>query len=194
MRAAGRHSRVRIIGGRWRGRRVSFPGVDGLRPTPDRVRETLFNWLSPYIAGARVLDLFAGSGVLGLEALSRGASRVTAVDSHRAIADQLRRSGQELEADGFEVVAMDAMRFLGAGRRETFDVVFIDPPYGSADYDELCAALDDGGLLARGAHIYLEFATDRASAFTPPDGWYRHRSSRAGRSTYELWRGADGPD
>lgn len=185
---------MRIIGGRWRGRRISFPGVDGLRPTPDRVRETLFNWLSPYIAEARVLDLFAGSGVLGLEALSRGASTVTAVDSHRAVADQLRRSGAQLEAEGLDVVVMDAMRYLGADRGKSFDVVFIDPPYASADYDELCAALDHGGLLSRGAFVYLEFAADRASRFTPPDGWHRHRSSRAGHSTYELWRGADGPD
>lgn len=189
-----RGGRVRIIGGRWRGRRVSFPGVDGLRPTPDRVRETLFNWLSPYLAGARVLDLFAGSGVLGLEALSRGASSVVAVESHRRVADQLRESGRQLAADGFEVVVMDVLSFLGTNRPGPFDVVFIDPPHAAADYDAICAALDAGGLAGGNAFVYLEFTNPRAAEFSAPARWTCHRSSRAGHLTYQLWRRAEGPD
>lgn len=189
-----RSGRVRIIGGRWRGRRVSFPNIEGLRPTPDRVRETVFNWLSPYIQCARVLDLFAGSGILGLEALSRGASSVVAVESHRVAADQLRESGRQLEADGFEVVVMDVMSYLGATRRRPFDVIFVDPPHSAADYDAICAAVDAGGTAGRGALIYVEFSTPRAPAFSAPDRWTCHRSSRAGHLTYQLWRRVDGPD
>lgn len=173
---------------------MSFPDLDGLRPTPDRVRETLFNWLSPYLAGARVLDLFAGSGVLGLEALSRGASSVVAVESHRRVAEQLRESGRQLEADGFEVVVMDVLSFLGTARPGPFDVVFIDPPHTAADYDAICAALDAAGVLGGNALIYVEFSTPRAAVFSAPAHWTCHRSSRAGHLTYQLWRQAERPD
>lgn len=173
---------------------MSFPDVEGLRPTPDRVRETVFNWLSPYIPGARVLDLFAGSGILGFEALSRGASSVVAVESHRTVADGLRESARQLEADGLEVVVMDVMRYLGTTRLRPFDIVYIDPPHATADYDALCAALEAGGLAGGGAFIYLEFSTPRAATFTAPDQWSRHRSSRAGHLSYQLWRRAGGPD
>lgn len=171
-----------------------FPDVEGLRPTPDRVRETVFNWLSPYIAGARVLDLYAGSGILGLEALSRGAASVVAVDNHRTAAEGLRDAGRQLEANGLEVVGMDVMSFLGATRPRPFDIVFIDPPHASADYEAVCAALDAGGLAAAGAFVYLEFSTPRAATFVPPDQWSRHRSSRAGHLSYQLWRRAGEPD
>lgn len=173
---------------------MSFPDVEGLRPTPDRVRETLFNWLSPYLAGARVLDLFAGSGVLGLEALSRGAASVVAVESHRRVAEQLRESGRQLQADRFEVVATDVLSFLGTSRAGPFDVVFIDPPHAAADYDAICAALDAGGLMGGNAFVYLEFTTPRAAAFPAPARWTCHRSSRAGHLTYQLWRWTQGPD
>lgn len=187
-------SRVRIIGGRWRGRRVSFPGVEGLRPTPDRVRETVFNWLAPYIDGARVLDLYAGSGILGFEALSRGALSVVAVESHRFVADRLRASCRELQAGRFEVVVMDAMHYLGVSPPRPFDIVFVDPPYAAADYDAICAALEAGGHLAPDALIHVELATNRASAFSAPDLWTCHRSSRAGQITYQLWRRSGGVD
>lgn len=191
--SSGRAGRVRIIGGRWRGRRVSFPGSEGLRPTPDRVRETVFNWLTPYLPGARVLDLFAGSGILGLEALSRGASSVVAVEKHRRVAEQLRESARELEADGLEVVVMDVMAFLRTPR-PPFDVIFADPPHATADYQSLFAALDASGLAGPAAFVYLEFSTSRASTFSSPDGWVCHRTSRAGHLTYQLWRRADRPD
>lgn len=189
-----RYGRVRIIGGRWRGRRIAFPEAEGLRPTPDRARETLFNWLAPYLPGARVLDLYAGSGVLGLEALSRGASSLVAVDGSRLVAAQLRESGQQLGAEGLDVVAMDVPAFVNTARRDPFDVVFLDPPYAEADYEGLCAALDTSALVRPDGFVYLEFATPRASTFAAPDGWSRHRSSRVGHLTYQLWRPAGGPD
>jgi len=189
-----RYGRVRIIGGRWRGRRIAFPEVEGLRPTPDRARETLFNWLAPYLPGARVLDLYAGSGILGLEALSRGASSLVAVDSSRLVAAQLRESARQLGAEGLEVVAMDVPGFLNTAHRDPFDVVFLDPPYAGADYEGLCAALDAAGLVGPDGFVYLEFSTPRSSTFAAPDGWKRHRSSRAGHLTYQLWRPAGGPD
>jgi len=173
---------------------VTFPEIEGLRPTPDRVRETLFNWLAPHVAGARVLDLFAGSGILGLESLSRGAASVVAVESHAAIADHLRESGRQLDVHSLEVVTMEALRFLNTARLRPFDIVFIDPPHAAADYDALCSALDAGGLADAGAFIYLEFSTRRAAEFSAPGGWTRQRSSRAGHLTYQLWRRAGGPD
>jgi len=190
MRARRRYGKVRIIAGDWRGRRIAFPEADGLRPTPDRVRETLFNWLSPSLPGARVLDLFAGSGILGFEALSRGAATVVAVESNRVAADCLRDSAQRLEAGGFEVVVADAMRFLDTTRLGPFDMIFIDPPHATADYDAICAAVAARGLAAPGGFVYLEFPSSRAEAFSAPEGWSRHRSSRGGHLTYELWRPA----
>ena len=128
--AAGGRNSVRIIGGGWRGRRITFPDVPGLRPTPDRVRETLFNWLQHDIAGARCLDLFAGSGALGLEALSRGAKELVFVEqsvaASRALQEQLARLGAERRS---QVVEMGAARYL-RGAAPAFDIVFLDPPFG----------------------------------------------------------------
>ena len=173
---------------------MTFPEVESLRPTPDRVRETVFNWLAPYLAGARVLDLFAGSGILGLESLSRGASSVVAVENNPAVAEHLREWGRQLETNGLEVVTMDVMRFLGTTRLRPFHIVFIDPPHASTDYDALCEALEAGGLAVPGALVYLEVSTPRAADGSAPYGWSRHRSSRAGHLTYELWRRAGAPD
>jgi 16S rRNA (guanine966-N2)-methyltransferase len=173
---------------------VAFPAVEGLRPTPDRVRETVFNWISPRIAGARVLDLFAGSGILGLEALSRGAASVVAVERHRLVAERLRDAARELDAGDFEVVATDVMSFLATARKAPFDIVFVDPPHGSADYVALCEALESSGLVAPDALIYLEFPKSRVSGFHPPAGWTRRRSSRAGHVIYQLWQRVAAPD
>ena len=121
-------NRVRIIGGQWRSRLVQFPDTAGLRPTPDRVRETLFNWLGQRLDGLACLDLFAGSGALGFEALSRGARRVVMVERDRAVVAALRASATKLEAANLDIVESDALRYL-ENARERFDVVFIDPPY-----------------------------------------------------------------
>lgn len=180
--------KVRIIGGRWRGRRVRFPDLPGLRPTPDRVRETLFNWLSPYLPGARVLDLFAGSGVLAFEALSRGASRAVLVDSSRPIVDGLLDTGRALGTADFEVVAMDALEFLRTRRDGAFDLVFMDPPYGFSDYEGLCRALEASGALEAGSLVYLELSSRRTSTLATPESWEPYRAGRAGAVAYRLWR------
>jgi len=161
--AAAKGNRVRIIGGRWRSRILRFPPAAQLRPTPDRVRETLFNWLGQRLDGLACLDLFAGSGALGFEALSRGAARVVMVESDRAIAAALRESAKLLEAEP-QVVVRDAMDYL-AHTGEAFDVVFVDPPYASGLAERALAAL--GPRLAPGARVYVE--SDRR--LDPPGGW-----------------------
>jgi len=182
--AARRRNEVRIIGGRWRGRKVRFPDGTGIRPSPDRVRETLFNWLAPVIRGARCLDLFAGSGVLGFEALSRGASGAVLVDHDRAVVRHLQGVARELDAAGASVIAADALRWLGASRGP-FDVVFLDPPFDSGWVPALLAKLDEPGCLAPGAFVYVE---QRAAAGPPslPSGWSLHRSGKAGDVGYYL--------
>jgi len=179
--------RFRIIGGSCRGRRLSFPTNAGLRPTPDRVRETLFNWLAPVIQGARCLDLYAGSGALGLEALSRGAGHVMFVDRQsdviRAIDGHLRLLGLA----GGETRRADAAVFL-RGRATRYDIVFLDPPYGSGKLAELCATLATNDWLGPDARIYIEQA---ANAGEPPlpAGWQLLRSARAGNVGYHLAAG-----
>jgi 16S rRNA (guanine966-N2)-methyltransferase len=175
---------VRIIGGRWRGRKIRFPPEAAIRPSPDRVRETLFNWLAPVIRGARCLDLFAGSGVLGLEALSRGAASVVLVDRDRIVARHLRSLADALGAAGATVVEADAMAWLDAGRGP-FDVVFLDPPYDSGLMPGLLDRLDRPGRLAPGAYVYLERPAAEGEPVLPP-GWILHRSGRAGDVGYYL--------
>lgn len=188
----GRNSgRVRIIGGRWRGRRIDFPAVPGLRPTPDRIRETVFNWLAPRVAGARVLDLFAGSGALGLEALSRGAAYVVAVDSDRRVGSALRAAAEKLEAGAFSVVTADVIAFLGRPPERPFDLVFLDPPHASPDYERYCSLVSTDGVLASGGMVYLELATPGTPDFSTPESWTLYRTARAGHLTYQLWQRAD---
>jgi len=176
---------VRIIGGRWRGRKLRFPGAPGLRPTPDRVRETLFNWLAPVIRGARCLDCFAGSGVLGFEALSRGAGSVLLVDSEPVLVRYLGRVAGDLDAGAAAtVIRADATQWL---ERATgpFDVVFLDPPYAAGLLPDLLRSLSRPGLLAPGALVYLEGAAAGGPPALPP-GWRLHRSGRAGDVGYHL--------
>ena len=180
----GQRSEVRIIGGRWRGRKLRFVATEGLRPTPDRVRETLFNWLAPVIRGARCLDLFAGSGALGLEALSRGAAAVTFVERDAAAAERLAATPGELGAEDAEVLCRDAREFLAAPARR-FDVVFLDPPFGADLLPELLPRLAAGGWLAPGAHVYAEApAASGLPAWPAPLA--AHRSGRAGEVGYHL--------
>jgi len=175
---------VRIVGGRWRGRRIRFPADASVRPSPDRVRETLFNWLAPAIRGARCLDLFAGSGVLGFEALSRGAAHAVLVDRDRAVVRHLRETARTLGAEGAEVVAADAMDWLHRGRGP-FDVVFLDPPFDSGLLPSLLARLDQPGCLAPGAFVYVERPA-REGPPALPAGWELHRSGKAGEVGYYL--------
>ncbi len=179
--AAGRGT-LRVIGGRWRGRRLAFAAVEGLRPTPDRVRETLFNWLAPLIEGARCLDLFAGSGALGIEALSRGAAAVRFVERDARACALLRDNLALLGAEGARVEAMDALAFL-ARPAEPFDVVFVDPPFALGLHAPACARLAEGGWLAPGARVYLESGPDEIAL---PEGWQVLRDKTAGQVRYRL--------
>jgi 16S rRNA (guanine966-N2)-methyltransferase len=177
---------LRIIGGEWRGRKIRFPGVEGLRPTPDRVRETLFNWLAPAIAGSRCLDLFAGSGALGLEALSRGAAAVTFVEWQRDAAERLSETAAILAPGRAIVHQADVAAWL-AGPATPSDIVFIDPPYGSGLLADAMPALESRGWLAPQAFIYLE-APAKSGAPAMPEAWTLHRSGRAGAVGYHLAR------
>jgi 16S rRNA (guanine966-N2)-methyltransferase len=165
--------------------RIDFPAIEAIRPSPDRVRETLFNWLQTRIAGARCLDLFAGSGALGIEALSRGAAEVTFVDREPQIGRHITETLQRLAATGATVQVEDAARFLGRAPRP-FDVVFLDPPFASA---LLQAAFDKlpQGWLADDAYIYVECSAD-APLPPLPAGWTVYRSKQAGQVGYHLLR------
>lgn len=182
---SGGTNRFRIIGGAWRGRRLEFPALAGIRPSPDRVRETLFNWLAPVIEGARCLDLFAGSGALGLEALSRGAADCLFVDRERAAVEAIRAHLLRLGAAGGRTCQAEALAFL-AGPAEAFDVVLLDPPYAApALLGAALRRLAGGGWLASGARIYLE-APAQTGPPELPEGWLMLRSKRAGQVGYHL--------
>ncbi|MES1196447.1 MAG: 16S rRNA (guanine(966)-N(2))-methyltransferase RsmD [Steroidobacter sp.] len=185
-------NRLRIIGGRWRGTRLNFPEVMAIRPTPDRVRETLFNWLQSDILNAHCLDLFAGSGALGLEALSRGASAVTFVDREAIIGRYLRETLARLHCDQGEVHTTDAMRFLQQPAKP-FDIVFLDPPFAdSADRQlltQVCSQLETQDWLKTRAHIYIECPSSMGSPDSIPQwpaNWTLHRSKTAGQVGYHL--------
>src|SRR5688572_13285047 len=172
-------NRVRIIGGEWRSRLIDFPPRKDLRPTPDRVRETLFNWLGQDLTGRTCLDLFAGSGALGFEAASRGAKRVVMVESDPVAFRALAANRETLAAAAVEPRKADALEFLGTDR-SVYDVVFLDPPFKAALWPRLAPLLPP--RLAPGALVYYEGA---APADLPP-GWQVHRQGRAGQVSYQL--------
>ncbi len=183
---AGRRHQVRIVAGKWRGRRLEFPDVSGLRPTPDRVRETLFNWLQPWLPGAECLDLFAGSGVLGFEAVSRGAAHATLVEVDARAVAALRANAGRLHAAEVEVVQADALAFLG-GPAYPCDIVFLDPPYADDHLGAAAALLEAGSWLKPNALIYLEARSDRPEPPLPAN-WELIRSKTAGQVGYHLAR------
>ncbi len=170
---------------------LDIADVEGLRPTSERIRETLFNWLTPEIAGRRCLDLFAGTGALGLEALSRGAKEVVFVEQSRKAVATLRKNVDLLEAAGAEVHAGDARAFLASQTPRAYDVVFLDPPFADESLSELCRLIDEQGVLAPGAKVYLEQAR---SAPEPelPDGWQISKDKAAGNVRYMLVETPDG--
>ncbi len=181
---AGGAGQVRIIGGRWRGRHIPVPDVPGLRPTPDRIRETLFNWVQSIVPGARCLDLFAGSGALSLEALSRGAVEVVAIDNDATAVASLRHTAATLEAEALHVHQADASVYL-AGTPCPFDLVFLDPPFASDLLPEIQSRLT-AGWLADTAWIYLECAPGQDMEL--PTDWQEQRRKRAGDVVYRLVR------
>ena len=171
--------RVRIVGGRWRSRLIDVPARPDLRPTPDRVRETLFNWLGQRLEGCACLDLYAGSGALGFEAASRGAARVVMVEADRAVLAALRRSRERLQAEQVEIVAGDALEYL-VRPGERFDVVFLDPPFRQNALPSLLVKL--APRLRPGARVYLE----AAGAVEPSAPWRELKRARAGQVSYQL--------
>lgn len=184
--------KVRIIGGRWRGTRLEVADAAGLRPSADRVRETLFNWLQPVLPGARVLDLFAGSGALGLEALSRGAREAFLVERDPTLVGTLQAAVSRLKADDeARVVRADALAFLRAPLHGRFDVVFVDPPFAGNLWKGAVDAL--APWLATQAWLYLE--SPLQAAIEPGPGWQPHREGHTREVRYALYRRlADGAD
>jgi 16S rRNA (guanine966-N2)-methyltransferase len=176
---------LRIIGGSWRGRKLRFPRTGDIRPTPDRVRETLFNWLGACVPGARCLDLFAGSGALGLEALSRGAAEVSFIEQDAAAARELHARLAEWGAVGGQVERADALRYLERQARP-FDVVFLDPPFASQLLGAAATRLEAGGWLAPGARIYVECAA-RDGLPPLPARWVALKAKQAGEVGYHLF-------
>jgi 16S rRNA (guanine966-N2)-methyltransferase len=156
----------------------------GLRPTSERIRETLFNWLAATIEGTRCLDLYAGSGALGLEALSRGAGEVVFVENSAAAVAMLEESASALDAAGVHVIRTDALSYL-QGDAERFDIVFLDPPFAADLLEDLCRLLDDRDWLAQGARVYLEQDHERPLPALP-DGWTILKEKTAGQVRYAL--------
>lgn len=177
---------LRIIGGQWRSRQFDFPMAHGLRPTPNRVRETLFNWLAPYVEGAKVLDVFAGSGALFLEALSRGAGSALALDLNSAAINSLRGHLLTLRCDNGQLLQTDALHHLEQQPATPFDLAFLDPPFSQGLLLPACTLLEEKGWLASEAWVYTE-SENPPSSLGLPGNWRLHREQKAGQVYYALW-------
>lgn len=176
--------RLRIVGGTHRGRQLPVLDQPGLRPTADRVRETLFNWLAPVTEGSRCLDLFAGTGALGFEAASRRANEVLMIDRSAAVARALTANARTLGTPQLRVIQADALEWL-AERGRPFDIVFLDPPFEAGLLGPTCSLLARNGWLSRGARIYLETSV-KAGLPSLPTGWALLRDKQAGQVRYAL--------
>ena len=171
--------KLKIIGGQWRSRIIQFEDAPGLRPTPGRLRETLFNWLQSDVPGSRCLDLFSGSGALGFEAASRGASAVVMVESNPKTVEGLRRSVVSLQADKVEVKSQRAEEFLSTSNDQRYDLVFMDPPFDKDMAASICQKLESGQKLTVGAKIYVEIAKQQ-TLDDMPENWKLLKQSQAG--------------
>ncbi|MDE0789656.1 MAG: 16S rRNA (guanine(966)-N(2))-methyltransferase RsmD [Woeseiaceae bacterium] len=176
---------LRIVAGNWRSRLLQIADVPGLQPTSVRIRETLFNWLAPRIHGAKCLDLCAGTGALGLEALSRGASRVVFVERSAIAAKYLGLNIASLEASGAELHNVDASKYLQESTAEAFDVVFLDPPFADDLHDELCRLLATEGWLAADARVYIEMDGSQPEVRVP-ENWRVLKNKTAGKVRYLM--------
>jgi 16S rRNA (guanine966-N2)-methyltransferase len=189
MRSTPANNSLRIIAGKWRSRLISFPDVPGLRPTGNRIRETLFNWLQNSIAGADCIDLFAGSGACGIEALSRGARSSHFLENNKTAASALTANLKKLEADNGNVICKDAFAWLAVPENEFenyFSIAFIDPPYAKNLEIIAVQALEKSGILKNGARIYLE--SDKALAVELfPANWVNLKLEKAGSVHYYLF-------
>jgi len=180
-------NQLRIIGGQYRSRKLSFPEVEGLRPTGDRIRETLFNWLAPHVEGAHCLDLFAGSGALGFEALSRGAKHVTFVERSPKACSCLHQNIALLKIEAqTAVICVDSANALQR-LTEPFDIVFLDPPFACDQLVSVCAQLEECHLVKPEGVIYLEQAKS-SPEITPPPKWKLYRDKFSGQVRYQLYQ------
>lgn len=187
MRGMASSNQVRIIAGRWRGRKLTFPAVEGLRPTPDRIRETLFNWLTGLLPGARCLDMFAGSGALGFEAASRGAGSVVMLERNPVVVQALQASLDRLEGDAIEIHVADAIQWV-RDCAAPFDLVFLDPPFSDSRLlTDGIAALAASHCVKPGARVYLELPK-RAPLPGVPGDWIQEKAKVAGEVGYYLYR------
>jgi 16S rRNA (guanine966-N2)-methyltransferase len=179
-------NKIRIIGGQWRSRQLSFYDAPGLRPTPARVRETLFNWLKNDIIGSRCLDLYAGSGALGFEAASRGATSVIQVENNPDACRALKENATKLATTQIKIAQSDVFRYL-AGDAGLFDIVFLDPPFAKNLATQTCLWLEDKGWLSKGAKIYVEAESKIQFRDGLPDNWRLLKSKTAGEVGYHLF-------
>jgi 16S rRNA (guanine966-N2)-methyltransferase len=187
----GAAGQIRIIGGQWRGRKLPVPDSAGLRPTTDRVRETLFNWLAPDIQQARCLDCFAGSGALGLEALSRYAGSATLLELEKPVAQQLMQNLQTLKASNAQVIQTNALSWLAQPGGEPYQIVFIDPPFRKGLLEQTLQLLESNRWLADDALIYVESEVENGTPLVPAN-WHLHREKVAGQVAYRLYRRESG--
>lgn len=176
---------IRIIGGQWRGRKLPVTDSPGLRPTTDRVRETLFNWLAPHMVDARCLDCFAGSGALGLESLSRYAANATLLEMERSVAQQLQKNLATLKAANGKVVNTNTLNYLNQ-TGTPHDIVFVDPPFRKGLLDDTLNLLEKNGWLADDALIYVESEVENGMP-SVPTSWHLHREKVAGQVAYRLY-------
>ncbi len=177
---------LRIIGGKWRSRKLTFPAIQGLRPTPSRIRETLFNWLAADLPGSHCLDLFAGSGALGFEALSRGADRVTMIEKNRDITNALQQNKRVLDANGLSILNQDAMGGIAKlDPMNTFDILFCDPPFNQHLMEPLIQAIENSTVLSEAAKLYIETEKSLTSLEFPAN-WSLLKEKTAGDVRYRL--------
>jgi 16S rRNA (guanine966-N2)-methyltransferase len=180
-------NKLRIIGGEWRSRQINFCDAPGLRPTPARVRETLFNWLQYDIPSSRCLDLYSGSGALGFEAASRGALAVVQVESNSVACRALKENAIKLAATQIKIVQSDVFRFLAENNAEPFDIIFLDPPFAMNLAAQTCHWLEDKGWLSQGAKIYVEADSKQNFLDELPENWQLLKSKTAGDIAYRLF-------
>ncbi len=179
--------KVRIIGGKWRSRKLLFPGVSGLRPTPDAVRETLFNWLAPVITGSSCLDLYAGSGALGFEAVSRGATRAVLVEKNPKVVKALKKNQQMIDTnEQLSITCCAALAYLSSVN-QVFDIAFVDPPFATDELEKACHQLQKHDLIAPRGLIYLEYAQNRELRYLP-ENWRLLKQAQRGGVVYELYQ------
>jgi len=182
-----RPGRLRIVAGKWRSRLLPVTDIEGLRPTPERIRETLFNWLSDEISGRHCLDPFAGTGALAFEALSRGAASATLIDKSPRVVEALQSSAALLEADNARIECADGLSFMQQAASRRYDIVFLDPPFAGDSVEECCRLLQSNGWLTDRAIVYIEQEKSRPLPELP-QGWTLTKENRAGNVRFMLAR------